>query len=52
MAARNKDAYVQLEELVQFNKMKQIGATTENAIEALKDGEFKSFEYYEGQVRK
>jgi hypothetical protein len=51
LAAQDSENYVKLEEIMGFNKMKQIGATLENVAEAMKSYQPKSFEFKEDRVR-
>lgn len=39
----DSEGFIELSELIKFNKMKLIGATMENCMEVLAEGNFKNF---------
>ncbi len=47
----DEEQYVDLTELIQFNKMKTIGANLKNCLEVLEEGNFKNFEVRGQKVR-
>ena len=46
-----KNGWVPISSICQFNKMKMLGATSENVKDALQLGQFKNFEVMKDRVR-
>jgi len=51
LAAKDQHSFVDINELLQFNKMKQIGATLDNVRDALQHYQARSFEFVQDKIR-